>query len=345
LEFPLRHLQNARPDQWVLDPFCGCGTTLLAARMLGLSTIGVDGNPVSVVIARAKLLDASLDSVLDRAAQVLQEEQEEDAPSPSPFWRMAYAPETLRALCRFRAYFQQQPWDATDHLLCALLMGILHGPEKDGKFLSNPLPADFAPDPDKAVACWRNARFMPPERDLLPCLRRHAALALTDRPPVVSGHVIAGDSRNSLLADRPERFDWVVSSPPYYGMGGFIAAQWLRLWLLGGAPYPDKSRKTGIDHHTIDDYVSDLALVWTRIARICNPGAHLILRFGETPGVHAPSPEALLLHSLEKARAGWQPIACDAVPPSPRIAKTRTLFEPPAQRPTHEIEMHAVLTK
>jgi hypothetical protein len=35
LEFPWRALAAADAGEWVLDPFCGRGTTLFAARKLG----------------------------------------------------------------------------------------------------------------------------------------------------------------------------------------------------------------------------------------------------------------------------------------------------------------------
>ena len=38
----------------VLDPFCGSGTTLVAAQMLGHEAIGVDANPVMCLVSRAK---------------------------------------------------------------------------------------------------------------------------------------------------------------------------------------------------------------------------------------------------------------------------------------------------
>jgi DNA modification methylase len=56
LNFPLRVLETrARPGQWILDPFCGRGTTNFAARVLGLPSIGVDSSAVAVAIAQAKL--------------------------------------------------------------------------------------------------------------------------------------------------------------------------------------------------------------------------------------------------------------------------------------------------
>jgi len=41
--------------EWVLDPFCGCGTTLLEAAHIGWNAIGIDLNPLGVEIARAKI--------------------------------------------------------------------------------------------------------------------------------------------------------------------------------------------------------------------------------------------------------------------------------------------------
>lgn len=40
---------------WVLDPFCGSGTTLVAAQALGRRWIGIDANPKAIALARARL--------------------------------------------------------------------------------------------------------------------------------------------------------------------------------------------------------------------------------------------------------------------------------------------------
>jgi DNA modification methylase len=45
---------GAGRTQPILDPFCGSGTVLVEARASGLRTVGVDLNPLAVLIARAK---------------------------------------------------------------------------------------------------------------------------------------------------------------------------------------------------------------------------------------------------------------------------------------------------
>src|SRR3954454_14699780 len=73
LAFPLKALADAPPDARVLDPFCGRGTTLYAARLLGLEATGIDVNPVAVAIAEAKLARASADAVVGLAERLIAE--------------------------------------------------------------------------------------------------------------------------------------------------------------------------------------------------------------------------------------------------------------------------------
>jgi DNA modification methylase len=55
------------PGGMVLDPFCGSGTTLVAARELGRRAIGIDENPAAVLLAEQRL--RGLDSCDARVTQ------------------------------------------------------------------------------------------------------------------------------------------------------------------------------------------------------------------------------------------------------------------------------------
>jgi len=46
---------SSNPTDLILDPFCGSGTTLVAAKMLGRRYIGIDISPTYVAIARERL--------------------------------------------------------------------------------------------------------------------------------------------------------------------------------------------------------------------------------------------------------------------------------------------------
>src|SRR5215213_3055587 len=83
LEFPLGIIRKHRArNPVVLDPFCGRGTTLYAARRLGLTSFGLDTSPVAAAIAQAKLASSRLESVLRLAKQLLEHDPEDIPDTP-----------------------------------------------------------------------------------------------------------------------------------------------------------------------------------------------------------------------------------------------------------------------
>src|SRR5438445_820978 len=103
LGFPLRILrQRAAPGEWVLDPFCGRGTTNYAARLLGLPSLGIDSSPVAAALAAAKLANTTPEEIAAAALRVLEEVPEPPEFPGGGFWEWSHHPEVLRTLCRFR---------------------------------------------------------------------------------------------------------------------------------------------------------------------------------------------------------------------------------------------------
>ena len=48
-------LNFTKEGDTVLDPFCGCGTTLVEAKLLNRNALGVDLNPIATLVSRAKI--------------------------------------------------------------------------------------------------------------------------------------------------------------------------------------------------------------------------------------------------------------------------------------------------
>lgn len=279
LDFPLRVLASARPGDWVLDPFCGRGTTLYAARLLGLPSAGVDVSPVAVAVSRGVLAAASPDQVL-RLARVLLKNGA-DGPAPEgPFWELAYHPETLRDVCALRAGLLGARGDAAD-LLRLFVLGRLHGPlRRIPTYLSNQMTRSFAPKPDYAIRYWQRRGLTPPRVEVLEVVAAAVRRYLTNLPPRVEGTAALGDARtfDFLSLGGPYRF--VVTSPPYPGMRTYVPDQWLRMWFLGGAPRPAYAYAGQLGAGTLQKYAADLTAVWANVARACAPGAQLVVRFG-----------------------------------------------------------------
>lgn len=306
LGFPLRVLSRASSTEAVLDPFCGRGTTIFAARLLGMESVGVDVNPVAVAIARAKLASGSVDAVVTRAEGYLSNPGPEPPLPEGDFWDLCYERSTLAAICRIRAGLLAATDDDADVLLRAIVLGLLHGPVSKGlpSYLSNQMPRTYAAKPRYAVKYWTDRDLKPARIDVAGLIRRRASRVLRHELPPGSGSVLSADAR-SLTELGERRFSWVVTSPPYFGMRTYSPDQWLRNWFLGGPAAVDYSSPGSLPTTDEAAFVTALAEVWRSVAATCKPGARMAIRFGSLPSARRDH-RRLLKDSLAESRAGWR---------------------------------------
>ncbi|EHB58719.1 DNA methylase N-4/N-6 domain protein [Mycolicibacterium rhodesiae JS60] len=304
LDFPFAQLAAHGSTTRVLDPFCGRGTTLFAARTVGIPSVGIDVNPVAVAIAQAKVVQVSVAAVVRLAGQILHNGSESTAPE-GEFWQLCYDSETLREITTMRAALLNLN-SPTAAVLRAIMLGILHGPRNKGvpSYLSNQMPRTYASKPGYAVKFWKARALQPVRVDTLDLITRRAARLLEAQPPSAGGKVYLGDSATVLKSLR-SGFDLVVTSPPYYGMRTYLPDQWLRSWFVGGAPeVPYGSVGQIARQPSQAAFVAALADVWRATALRCHPQARLAVRFGALPSART-DPTRLLLDSIEQAASGW----------------------------------------
>src|SRR3954469_24782456 len=133
LDFPLSVLKrHGHPGEWVLDPFCGRGTTNFAARLLGMPSFGIDSSPVAAALARAKLAYATPGRVVSCAHAILRGGSTPAMPA-GEFWAWAYHSDTLVDVCRLRDALFDSCVSPTRVLLRAIVLGALHGPQPKGR--------------------------------------------------------------------------------------------------------------------------------------------------------------------------------------------------------------------
>jgi SAM-dependent methyltransferase len=305
LDFPLDQLKLYPEARRVLDPFCGRGTTLYAARLAGRQAVGIDINPVAVAIARAKTAQATPIAVTRLAKRILRGTCGVDTPR-GEFWEWAFHPSTLREVTALREGLRTCTDSPTAQLLRALLLGVLHGPrnKRAPSYLSNQMPRTYASKPAYAVRYWRKHGLAPDRVDTMDVIERRAKHVLNDCPPRKPGRVVLGDAARSIMALR-QRFDLVITSPPYYGMRTYVSDQWLRNWFVGGpseVPYGSEGQLARQPSQAA--FVSALAEVWRAVASHCTPHSRLAIRFGALPSAKT-SPEGLMVASLREAEAGW----------------------------------------
>jgi hypothetical protein len=306
LLFPLRILKREdRPGVTVVDPFCGRGTTLFAARSLGFTAFGFDSNPTAAAIAEAKLVNTSVAEVMAVFDQLIKSGRNGRLPQ-GDFWRAAYHPETLRILVRLRSGLLKRCVSGASKALRALLIGALHGPIRKGlpAYFSNQMPRTFAPKPNYALKFWKKRNLRAPEVDVRDLVSRRAQRFFGDKLLKGRGKVGLADSREvdsmeTIMKDN--KADWVITSPPYYGLVSYQTDHWLRLWFLGGKSTPTYSSRGQLTHHSPKQFSDDLRLVWNNLGKICNEGARLVIRFGSI-NERSADPREMITNSLRETK-------------------------------------------
>ena len=306
VEFPLHQLRSARRNDVVLDPFCGRGTTIYAARKLRLRAVGVDSNPVAVAIAQAKLASVTPHEVVQAATKIVSCQRAAGVPLQGEFWKRCFDSDVLRTLCVIRNALIENCATPARMALRAVILGALHGPRNKGvpSYFSNQMPRTFAAKPRYAVKFWKRRRLRPPSVDVLALIRRRAEYYFKDVPALVEGEVHCADSRE-FVAPQHLRASWIITSPPYYGMRMYIPDQWLRYWFVGGPSEVKYSSETQLAHTSPEEFADQLSEVWENVGRNAVPGARMVVRFG---GIHDRNvdPVEILRSSVTSTECGWR---------------------------------------
>ncbi|TKC93022.1 DNA methyltransferase [Polyangium fumosum] len=222
----------SRPGNAVLDPFCGSGTVLVEARLVGRKAIGVDANPLAVRLAALKLRDtteADRAAFVEAARAVALFADERRKAKSGPTRR--YGPEDLALFDRHvlleldgvRAGIDRIEEPAVRGELELVLSSML---TKLSRRTSDTSEREL----ERRIASGYAARLFVRKAEELVARRAEASARLAAAPPA---RVLEGDARRlDGIDDRS--VDLVVTSPPYPGVYDYLAhhearLRWLRL--------------------------------------------------------------------------------------------------------------------
>lgn len=317
LDYPLRVLKAHRKNRpIIIDPFCGRGTTLFAARQLGLVARGIDSSPVAIAIARAKLCKVDAKATVNLAQQYIDSYEKVSVPD-TEFFHYAFAPSVLKQICAIRAGLSnvKRDTDATA-LLKAAILGCLHGPRSKHieaqSYFSNQMPRTFGAKPDYSVRYWKKNQLIAPEINVITVLQRKLSRlkdsALHSGVSLANAHL--GDSRFARSLPTTKRdFSIVITSPPYYGMRTYVEDQWLRNWFLGGPDHVQYGAALQLEHTGQAAFSESLGAVWKNMARTRANDLHMYIRFGTIPSKKNVNPKKLIHDSLEASGISWRVVS------------------------------------
>jgi SAM-dependent methyltransferase len=258
------NLFGLEPGAWMFDPFCGSGTTLLEAAHIGWNALGIDINPLGVLIADAKLAafnasPATLQRECDALARRLDpvpdgSDWREHLPDPE-YLAVWFPEKVLRKLRAILAAIGKVKPVALQDVFRVILSDVcrdvsLQDPG-DLRIRRRKEPADDYP----AVEAF------------LESMRTKVASVVRARKHVqpkegITQLAVHGDSRNAdravrvLLENRGQQaFDAAITSPPYATAMPYIDTQRLSLSLLGlmGSRELRRGEKTLIGNREIQD--------------------------------------------------------------------------------------------
>jgi hypothetical protein len=338
---PSKQLKGMDSNGWVLDPFCGRGTTNFAARLLGIPSVGVDSSPVAAAIAEGKMVDTSPEAIISVCKDLLKNIVDIEPPQ-GKFWELCYHSVTLKNIVFLRKALLEDCGSPEKKALRALILGMLHGPRNKvlPSYLSNQMPRTYASKPDYAVGFWTKKQLEPVPIDVIDLISRKAQYYFKSKSPSVSYSVICGDSRSlDFLAFGPQ-FSRVITSPPYYGMRTYIPDQWLRYWFLGGPEKVVYSFKNQMSHSSPLKYVEQLASIWRNVARACLPGAKIMIRFG---GIHdrKAKPKEIMLASLRNTNNLLRLLTVRSAGLSSKGKRQAEQFKRNLRKPIEEFDFYA----
>ena len=226
---------------WLLDPYCGTGTSLVEASLFGMHSVGCDINPLVRLIATTKATPiclSALDKTLSELNKTLfqieyRDSNLPDAPIPNilnlTYW---FSEDVIRYLAYLRAAIRHVKDKALHNFILVAFSETVREVSytRNGEFKLYRMPKNKLKD------------FKPDALDIFSkklCRNRQGLASYLEKRKNVEVSVsMANTVQDELPKLRPlEGYDMVITSPPYgdshttvaYGQFSRLAAEWIGL--------------------------------------------------------------------------------------------------------------------
>jgi hypothetical protein len=330
----------------VLDPFCGSGTVLVEALILGRKPIGVDLNPLAVSLASCKSRPrtrSELDNLLAQAricAAFAESRRKAKSGATRRYSRedvTLFEPHVLLELDSLRAKLEtlnDAPVRTDLSLVLSSLLVKVSRKRGDTseRTVTRRTPAGFV------------ARlFVQKSEDLA---NRLAAFKTRLPTPLPQPASVAEDDATELRTLLPRKVDAIVTSPPYAATYDYVAHHALRLrWLgLNSAAFSrgelgSRSTYSKIKpREAAQKWSRELSLFFRSAARVLSVGSPLVLVMADS-AVGSVALRADEIVARTARDCGFEPVA--------RASQQRTHFHTPSRKAfgTGSRAEHAILLR
>lgn len=262
-------LVEADERSLIVDPFCGSGTSLVEGSLLGIQTVGIDYDPLAVLVSRAKTIPLSPQQLADLRrywAIKIGEVDTEDLRHTVPNLHHWFQPTIARQL----AFIKEKAIKIEDEAVRAFAFVV---------FSSIIRRVSNADDQTQKTYVSGTLKKIPPQPcELFPVFLDRAIKGMDDYTVCRSAQVVVerADAR-IWCSSRP--VDGIVTSPPYIDSIDYVYNQMLEyFWLyefLGLASIDDvrqlRKKPIGFRRSNVDDGLERLAQKSHIVAELLEP--------------------------------------------------------------------------
>ncbi|NNB12060.1 site-specific DNA-methyltransferase [Pseudomonas fragi] len=310
----------------VLDPFNGSGTSGVEAIRLGRTFIGMDTNPVALLMSHAKLhfpapksLRQHLDIIIRDSEKLFTSKETAQHPHHKELsaW---YHPDTLNTLNRLLSAILCINNTDTKRCFLAIFSGVLKNTSSQGRHwgwvCDNVKPKPFEITLKDALSIFINAAndyitITEQSHKLVQVHSENETRKLTRS----RYKLVHGDCVKNMQSLPDEHIDFIVTSPPYYGVADYIKSQRLSyLWFdkdelaadqLGFRDFEKlrshesgaRSNRTRKNSHEL--YMNFINSFFTQCHRVLKTGSSMALVVGES-GARASTTNELIFAAESK---------------------------------------------
>ena len=232
-EIAIRRIEQLDDNDVLLDPMCGSGTVLRAAVEHGVTALGVDIDPMAVLMAKVWCAPPSRSQLAHDAHEIIRRASESNAVDPvdlpwvdqetADFMSFWFAPDQRAHLSRLADVLSRSELHSTDALRVALSRIIVtkDGGASLGRDISHSRPHKVSELSDFDVP----AEYMRSVRRLSERLNAERVRAAVE--------VQLGDSRRLPTSIEDGAVSCIVTSPPYLNAIDYLRGHRLSLVWLG----------------------------------------------------------------------------------------------------------------
>ena len=229
---------------WLLDPYCGTGTSLVEASIYGMNAVGCDINPLVRLIASAKTttlsldaLDTGIESLLDAFARGSLDKNGSSTDRIPPVLNRDYwfSTKVVKCLSAIRELILSVDDETTRNFLWVAFSETVRecSYTKNGEFKLVRMRAEKLESHNPDVFGIFRGKL---------ARNREGLAAYIERRQDVDVLVTDANTANGETPRVPQSFDLVITSPPYgdspttvaYGQFSRLSAEWI------GLPNPRK---------------------------------------------------------------------------------------------------------